>query len=478
MKRDDVLRLVSLGETPWIEIKQSLGDPHKIGETISAVANAAALADEPHGFIIWGFRSSDSVEVGTEFSPEMKVGGEPLKLHLERNLTPRVGIDWWTFDGPPAHLVVLRVAAPRLEPLAYKKRRFCRVGAHNQSLSTYPNIERELWAKLSKDRPENDVAYEQVHDTELEKLLDLDTAARLLAIDRQTVIRALLSMDALKQLMPGRYDVPISTAFALARSFEGLPRVARHAPNVVIYRGTDRRHGEKSQRGSRGIALGFDGLLAWVSKALPVREAYVGGRRVLRHIPEIVVRELLMNALVHQDFGATGAGPLIEVFSDRLEVSNPGRPLESDVRRLLDMNPQSRNENLATLLNRLGFVEERGSGIDKAVFELEEAHLTAPSFEATEHGLRVTVYGPQEFPEISRRERLSTIYYHAVVKYLSTQRAPINNRSVRARFGLGDQDTTTVSRLLRGALEGGWIREDEGSGAGRSQSYLPFWAGP
>lgn len=477
MNREDMLRLATLGENPWIELKENLADPHKIGETISAVANAALLADESHGYIVWGFSGMPAAEVGTAFSPSMKIGNEPLELHLANMLRPRVQLDWWEVTGPAGRLVALRVSTPRVEPLAYKGHRKCRVGSHNQALNEYPHLERELWAKLAKDHPEAKAVFENVHTQELEKLLDLDSAARLMVVDPAAVVSALCDVGALTPLIPGRFDVPFFTVLALARSFDGIPHVARHTPRLVLYGGRDKRTGLKEIHATRGIALGFPKLLQTVTKDLPTREAYVGGRRVVRAIPELVVRELLLNALVHQDLAATGAGPLIEVFSDRLEVSNPGRPLESDVRRLLDLPPKSRNEGLATLMHRFNYVEERGSGIDKVILELEDAHLAAPAFEANEHSLSVTVYGPQEFAEISRRERLSTIYYHSVVRYLTAQRSSISNRTVRERFGLHSGETPTVSRLLKGAVTAGWIREDEDAGAGRSQSYLPFWVG-
>jgi len=67
--------------------------------------------------------------------------------------------------------------------------------------------------------------------------------------------------------------------------------------------------------------------------------------------PEIAVRELVANALIHQDFSITGAGPMVEVFGDRVEITNPGEPL-IDTLRFIDEPPRSRNEMLASLMRR------------------------------------------------------------------------------------------------------------------------------
>ena len=69
---------------------------------------------------------------------------------------------------------------------------------------------------------------------------------------------------------------------------------------------------------------------------------------------------------------------MIEIFDDRIEITNPGEPLV-DTQRFLDSPPKSRNETLASLMRRVGICEERGSGIDKVVFQVELYQLPAPA---------------------------------------------------------------------------------------------------
>ena len=57
--------------------------------------------------------------------------------------------------------------------------------------------------------------------------------------------------------------------------------------------------------------------------------------------PEIAIRELVANALIHQDMTITGAGPMIELFDDRIEITNPGAPL-IDVQKFIGSPPRSR----------------------------------------------------------------------------------------------------------------------------------------
>lgn len=92
------------------------------------------------------------------------------------------------------------------------------------------------------------------------------------------------------------------------------------------------------------------------------------------------MRELVANALIHQDFSITGTSPMVEIFSHRLEITNPGSPLV-EVSRFMDKPPRSRNEYLASLMRRINICEERGSGIDKVIRQIELNQMPAPLFE-------------------------------------------------------------------------------------------------
>ena len=118
-------------------------------------------------------------------------------------------------------------------------------------------------------------------------------------------------------------------------------------------------------------------------------------RREVRMFPKIAVRELVANALIHQDFSMTGTGPMVEIFTDRIEITNPGPPL-IDPLRFIDEPPQSRNEALAAMMRRLNICEERGTGIDKVIAEIELYQLPAPDFQATPKHTRAFLFAPRK----------------------------------------------------------------------------------
>ena len=121
--------------------------------------------------------------------------------------------------------------------------------------------------------------------------------------------------------------------------------------------------------------------------------------------PELAVRELVANALIHQDFTITGAGPTVEIFADRMEITNPGRPL-IDPLRFIDEPPRSRNEALASVMRRANICEERGSGIDKVISLVEAFQLPAPDFRVTDRSTIAVLLGPRDFSEMDRGDRI------------------------------------------------------------------------
>lgn len=81
----------SAGEAEWIEYKRNNNNPEEIGQYISALANAAALNNQPFGYLFWGVEDRTGQLVGTNFDPSTaKKGNEPLENWLLRLLEPKI----------------------------------------------------------------------------------------------------------------------------------------------------------------------------------------------------------------------------------------------------------------------------------------------------------------------------------------------------------------------------------------------------
>ena len=182
---------------------------------------------------------------------------------------------------------------------------------------------------------------------------------------------------------------------------------------------------------------------------------------------------LVVNMLIHQDLTIAGSGPMIEIFPNRIEFTNPGEPLIS-VRRFLGGRPPSRNEALASFMTRAGISEERGSGWEKIATEVELHQLPAPKISVDARHTKVTVFGPRSFAEMTRDERVDAIYLHAQLRYASGEST--TNSSARERFRIPDANSAQVSRVLRDALTAGLLVVEDPTAGAKSRRYVPFWA--
>ena len=289
--------------------------------------------------------------------------------------------------------------------------------------------------------------------------------------DNRTAILERLVKERVLMLAPdGTYDVCNVGGILFARNLQDFERLSRKALRVIIYRGDNRIETVREQMGGKGYAIGFEGAISFINDQLPQNEQIGQALRseVLMY-PEIAIRELIANALIHQDLNVTGAGPMVEIFSDRMEISNPGVPL-IDTLRFIDEPPRSRNEILASLMRRMNICEERGSGIDKVIFHVEIFQLPAPDFRVAGDSTVAVLYGPRKFGQMYREERIRACYQHACLLYVSGKR--MSNATLRKRMGIKDSNYPMASRIIRDAIEAKMIRPySEGDSA-----YVPFWA--
>lgn len=265
-------------------------------------------------------------------------------------------------------------------------------------------------------------------------------------------------------------------AIAAARKLDDFGTLERKRIRVIRYRGTNKVDTIDELPGNKGYAVGFEGLIGYLKRALPHSEVIQQSLRTdVSVYPEIALRELIANALIHQDFTVTGAGPMVEIYDDRIEVTNPGTLLPGKrPDRLIGTTPESRNEQLASSFRRYRICEERGTGFQKVVRAIELFGLPPLVFTLQENAFRVTLYAPRKFSEMSQTERIEACYQHAMLQYLSS--STLTNTTLRERFKLHEKHRNQITNLIVDAVASGRIkRKDAGSGK-KFAEYLPYWA--
>ncbi|MEO1654099.1 MAG: ATP-binding protein [Bacteroidota bacterium] len=472
-------QLISLPqETEWVEFKEN--NIQKIGEYISGLANSACIHGQRYAYLVLGIEDESHRVVGTKVDlQKKKKGNEDLEPWLARLLNPRIDFRIFSFEYEGKKVVMLRVQAAINIPVKFKGVEYIRVGSHLKKLAEYPEKQRQIWIKDPHFVFEKGIARADLGADEVLKLLDyaayFDLTAQNLPMNKNGILERLRQEGLLIAGSPGKFDISNLGALLFAKRMPDFPEVARKSVRVILYEGRNRYQTQKEQLGGKGYASGFEGLIHFINDQLPSREQIEGAfRKQIPTYPPLIIRELVANAIIHQDFQERGTGPMIEIFADRVEITNPGKPLISPL-RFIDHSPQSRNEKLAAFMRRIQICEERGSGIDKVVFACEKFRLPPPYFIEGENFTRVIIYGPKKFRELDRQEKFRATYQHCCIKQVNGEY--MSNQSLRQRFGVAERNYSMISRLIAEAIEEGLIHpSDPESKSKKHARYIPFWA--
>ena len=473
---DDLLALPA--ETAWAEFKQDNTDPRRMGRLISALANAARIADRETAYMVWGIRDGDHAITGTAFDPaSTKTKRQPLELWLTQHLRPDIAISFETVHHPEGRLVLLTIPSATTAPIEFDRTAFVRIGEATPQLADHPDRQRALWDKLRPYVWEAGIAQGFLEAERVLDLIDCDAYYVGLGKPRPTSEGGILEDLAQERLISadvgGRWNILNLGAILFAKDIGAIDdRLARKAVRFVMYDGTGRNAQVLQRRDfPLGYAVGFVEMNDYINAVVPAPEQGGTVRNATPLFPPVAIREVIANSLIHQDMTITGAGPTVELFRNRIEITNPGNPLvEPD--RFIDSPPRSRNEALASLMRRLGLCEEQGTGIDKVVAAVGMAQLPPPEFRAEAAATRVSLFAARPFAHTTTQERLRACYQQSVLLHLSG--APMRNRELRERFGIKSSNAAQVSDVIRQALDEGLIRiaDPERPRSG----YVPFWA--
>lgn len=469
-----------LYEQPWIEFKHNNYDPQEIGEYISALSNTAALFNQEHAFLIWGIDDKTHDVVGTSFVPqETRVGNQGLELWISTQLDSQIQFYFHVTEIGGNPLVLLEIARAHSAPVKFKGVDYIRIDSYKKKLKDFPDTERELWAIFSQKPFEAMIAMENVSGDFVLRELDYSSYFELLSqdlpSDKIKILEALVDDKMIVKAETGSYNITNLGAILFAKRLSDFPSLARKAVRVIKYEGGGRiGAASKEQVGGKGYASGFEGLVTYITNLLPNNEIMGKAlRKVVPMYPDVAVRELVANCLIHQNFFMQGTSPLIEIFTDRMEITNPGSPL-IDKARFVDHPPISRNEQLASFMRRIGVCEERGSGYDKVVFETEFYQLPAPEIEIYNDHTKVILFAHKEYAQMSKEDRHRACYLHACLKRVN--RDYMTNASLRERFNIDKKNSSMVSRLLNETCALGLVYVSPDSTSDKNRKYLPFWA--
>src|SRR5690606_26114091 len=448
----------------------------EIGKRISALANGAAIHNQDYGYLVFGVEDETHIIKGTSFKPKHhKKGNEELEHWLAQRLDPRIDfrIHEFAYDAQ-RNMALFVIPSAHNKPVDFSHVPYIRVGSITRKLAEFPEKERKIWRKSGKPY-ELEIAKDTLSAADVIRLLSTETYFDLMKLpypsNQSGVIEKFINENLVVKSQG--YAITNLGAILFAKNLPEFESVQRKSVRIIVYKGKNKVETEREQIGGKGYAIGFEGLIDWINSQLPANEEIGKALRTeSRMYPEIAIRELVANALIHQDLSVKGF-PMVEIFSDRIEISNPGNPLITPD-RFID-SYISRNEKLADLMRRMGFCEEKGSGLDKVIFYNELYQLPPINVITDENRTRVTLYSYKKLNDLDKKEKIRACYQHACLKYVSNEK--MTNQSLRERFKIEDHNYSIASRIIRDAIDDKVIKEDDPDSKSRKYaSYIPFWA--
>lgn len=470
-------KLVSIPkETEWVEFKHNFHSEEEIGQRLSALSNSAALLNKPFGYLVFGVEDGSHIVIGTTFkAKQQKKGNEELEMWLLNRLNPRIDIECFEFDADGKHISMYRIPAATDRPVTFLNTAYIRVGSLTKPLMGYPDKEVKLWRINRSKSLDKTVVKECENSSDIIKLLSVETYFDRLNIPMpQTadgIMERFISERFVISSLTG-YGITELGAILLAKDLRDFDNLYRKAVRVIVYNGKSKVDTVREQGFEQGYAVCFPMMIDWVNGQLPANEEIGKAlREDVRMYPEISIREICANMIIHQDFNVLGF-PMIEVYSDRVEISSPGQPLISTDRFIDEY--QSRNEELADIMRRMGFCEEKGSGMDKALTAIERYQLPPIKYRVSDIRTTIILSAFKKWSDTSKEERVMACYQHACLKYLANEM--LTNKSLRERLGVDDKNYPLISVVIKEALAQGLIKVGTPNGTNRRDiAYIPHW---
>ena len=391
-------------EGPMVEVKTARNQlPKRLYEALSAFANhmgggfVVLGIDESVGFGVTGVQDVQRVlkelsDLSSLMTPPLRL--DPLVVEIDGRSVIVAEVPECPYDQKPCHLTEAGINSGS----------YIRVGNTNRRMTDYeiftyvsgrgqPTFDREIVATATLDELDTDLidryfARIQADNAQLWQRLRLDgknQAEQLQALG-----------------LVGRLNGDLHPTLAGLLVVGTWPQ--SHFPSLVItfvrYAGTD--PGEKGPRGERFLDnKKFDGPIPEMIGQAANRVVanmrqgtLIDGlfHRTVLEYPEEAVREAIINAVAHRDYSplAQGSQIRIEMYADRLEVQSVGGLFGPVNEENLEDTQSTRNKLLMRLLEEVGVVENRGSGIRAMIAAMHEARLEPPRFQDTRNYFKVT----------------------------------------------------------------------------------------
>jgi len=428
------------------------------------------------GFLVYGVNND-----GSMFSVTKEQTDEIIKTlgNIARNnLVQPIILEHATYDFNGNSLLFIYI------PECFEKPMHLRSGTiydsyHRSAGQTVKMSRQEVKLLISQSMGlqfHEQTAMEQITADDVLKLLDYDSYFQLtnrnLPESKTGILDTLAEVEFVEK-QGDHWKITNLGALLFARDITKFKGLQYKNLRIISYIGKNRIEANPEMIFNEGYACGFERFIKFVMERTSAEIIEKIFRETKTLYPERTIRELLVNTLIHQDLWQSGTHVMVEIFSDRIEITNPGIPLV-DTNRFIDTPPKSRNEKIAILMHLFNLCELRGSGIDRAIEAVEKAVLPAPNFIKGDFYTKVIIYSKKNFSEMTKEDRIRACYQHCCLKYMENEK--MTNKSLRERMGITEKNYPMASKIIKETIISGLIKEYSLENKSKKYTcYIPYW---
>jgi len=348
--------LIKEGESLTVEFKEKYTP--KIDEHIVAFSNTKG------GVILLGV-SDDGIVRGEKLTNEMKGNINSLA----RNCKPDITVNAMQIDD----VVVIEVPEGTEKPYYCSSGYFKRMNGNSQKMN-----HEEIRIMFSENEvmpfEEKSVRDFTYDDISKEKILAFKKEAGI-NIGRISTVDFLKSLSVVS-------DSNIKNAGILFFAKEVHKHISQAQMTLIAFKGIKKLHIFDRHDVRDDLLTQFNEAIFFIKKHLNVRSEIKGvNRQDIYEIPIEALREAVVNAIMHRDYSMRGTSLMVEIFDDRVEITNPGGLPKGLTRDSFGSVSIRRNELIADLFYRLDKVERIGMGIEQMKEAMALAGLKEPVFE-------------------------------------------------------------------------------------------------
>lgn len=164
-----------------------------------------------------------------------------------------------------------------------------------------------------------------------------------------------------------------------------------HTVKLAVFEGSNKIVFKDRKELSGSLFEQLEGAFSYIDNFNRTRAEFAGLYRIdTRDYPTEALREALLNAIVHKDYGFS-ASILISIFDNRIEIVTVGGLVHGITFDDIMLGVSAlRNQHLANVFYRLKLIEAYGTGLLK-INEAYSEHYVKPRIEVTDNAFKITL---------------------------------------------------------------------------------------